>query len=73
MLLGIFVKSCYDLSKPENSESGDSWFGLGPPLVIGVGFLLLGVLLMILWSFQHPGFFRRRPEVADPALLEGRA
>src|SRR3954470_7085563 len=36
MLLGIFVKSCYDLSKPENSESGDSWFGLGPPLVIGV-------------------------------------
>ena len=73
MLLGIFVKSCYDLSKPENSESGDSWFGLGPPLVIGVGFLLLGVLLMILWSFQHPGFFRRRPEGADPALLEGRA
>ena len=27
MLTGIFVKSCYDLSKPENSESGDSWFG----------------------------------------------
>ena len=29
MLLGIFVKSCYDLSKPENSESGDSWSGSG--------------------------------------------
>jgi amino acid transporter len=38
MLTGIFVKSCYDLSKPENSESGDSWLGLGPPLVIGLGF-----------------------------------
>jgi amino acid transporter len=73
MLLGIFVKSCWDLSKPENSESGDSWFGLGPPLVIGVGFLLLGALLMIVWSTQHPGFFRRKPEVADPALLEERA
>jgi amino acid transporter len=73
MLLFIFIKSCYDLSKPENSESGDSWFGLGPPLVIGVGFLLLGALLMILWSFQHPGFFRRKPEVAHPALLEERA
>ncbi len=61
MLLGIFVKSCVDLSKPENSESGDSWFGLGPPLVIGVGFLLLGVVLMVLWRFEHPQFFRRRP------------
>jgi amino acid transporter len=73
MLLGIFVKSCVDLSKPENSESGDAWFGLGPPLVIGVGFLLLGVVLMVLWRFEHPQFFRRRPEVADPALLEHRA
>src|SRR4051812_16385927 len=68
LLLGIFVKSCYALSKPENSESGDSWLGLGPPLVIGVGFLLLGVVLMLLWGARHPEFFRRRPEVAaEPA------
>jgi amino acid transporter len=64
MLAGIFFKSCWDLSKPENSESGDSWFGLGPPLVIGLGFLLLGAVLMILWRFEHREFFRRRPEVA---------
>jgi amino acid transporter len=67
MLTGIFVKSCYDLSKPANSESGDSWFGLGPPLVIGVGFLLLGVVLMLIWRINHKAFFRRRPEVyGDP-------
>ena len=53
MLAAIFFKSCYDLSKPENSESGDSWFGLGPPLVIGLGFLLLGVVLMLLWRIEH--------------------
>ena len=53
MLAAIFVKSCYDLSKPENSESGDSWFGLGPPLVIGVGFLILGAILMLLWRIEH--------------------
>jgi len=70
MLLGIFVKSCVDLSKPENSESGDSWFGLGPPLVIGLGFLLLGVVLMLFWRMHDATFFRRRPEVADPALLD---
>ena len=67
MLTAIFVKSCVDLAKPENSESGDSWFGLGPPLVIGVGFLLLGAVLMVVWRINHKDFFRRRPEVyGDP-------
>jgi amino acid transporter len=70
MLLGIFVKSCWDLSKPENSESGDSWLGVGPPLIIGVGMLLLGVVLMLVWRSGNPDFFRRRTEVADPKLLE---
>ncbi len=60
-----------DLSKPENSESGDSWLGLGPPLVIGVGFLLLGVVLMLIWRAQHPGFFASKREVADPSLMGG--
>jgi amino acid transporter len=68
ILAAIFVKSCVDLSDPANSESGDSWFGLGPPLVIGLGFLLLGVVLMFVWNAGHPAFFRRRPEVAaEPA------
>jgi amino acid transporter len=67
MLAAIFFKSCWDLSKPENSESGDSWFGLGPPLVIGLGFLLLGALLMILWRIEHPEFFRRKREVIGMA------
>jgi hypothetical protein len=46
ILTWVFIKSCIDLANPENSESGDSWFGLGPPLVIGLGFLLFGVVLM---------------------------
>src|SRR5690242_9617555 len=70
ILTYVFLRSCWDLSKPENSESGDSWFGLGPPLIIGLGFLLMGVVLMFLWARRHPEFFRRRPEVADPRLLE---
>jgi amino acid transporter len=68
ILAAIFVKSCYDLSKPENSESGDSWFGLGPPLVIGLGFLLLGVILMLLWRIEHKDFFRRKREVLGAPL-----
>jgi amino acid transporter len=68
ILAAIFFKSCYDLSKPENSESGDSWLGLGPPLVIGVGFLVLGVILMLVWRSGHKEFFKRRPEVVGEAL-----
>jgi amino acid transporter len=37
ILTWLFIKSCIDLADPENSESGDSWFGFGPPLVIGLG------------------------------------
>ena len=71
MLLGVFAKSCYDLSKPENSTAGDSWLGLGPPLVIGVGMLLLGPILMLIWRANgHPQFFRLKTEVSPPGLLD---
>ena len=69
-MAGILVKSVIDLSKPENSESGESWFGLGPPLVIAIGFMILGALLMF-WRFvNHREFFQRRLEVADPTVLD---
>ncbi len=65
-----FVKSIIDLSDPANSESGDSWFGLGPPLVIAISFLILGIVLMLLQWRANPNFFRRKPEVADASMLE---
>ena len=69
MLTYVFVKSCIDLADPANSESGNSWFGIGPPLIIGGFFLVLGLVLMIAWRLSAPAFFRRRLETADPALL----
>ncbi len=39
--------------------------GLGPPLVLGVGLLLIGVPLMLLWRIGHPAFFKRTREVAE--------
>jgi hypothetical protein len=62
ILTWVLVTSIIDLSDPANSNSG-SWLGLGPPLVIGVGFMLLGVVLMLARSRGNPGFFRQRPEV----------
>ena len=65
ILAWVFVKSVIDLADPANSESGDSWLGVGPPLVIGIGFLVLGVVLMALWSRRQPAFFRRPTEVLE--------
>jgi hypothetical protein len=71
MLLGLFVKSVLDLADPANSESGDSWLGIGPPLVIGLGMLLLGPVLMLIWrAHGHPAFFRSTTEVSPPGLLD---
>jgi amino acid transporter len=71
ILTYVLIKSIIDLSKPENSESGASWFGVGPPLVIGVATMLLGVILMIWWNTKEKEFFQRKPEVVDPAILTG--
>jgi amino acid transporter len=69
ILLYLFVEECVTLSHPANSESGNSWFGVGPPLIIGLGSLVLGAVLMLFWQSRHGEFFRRRPEVAEPGSL----
>jgi amino acid transporter len=73
ILFYLLIKNGIELSNPANSESGNSWIGIGPPLVIAVFFLILGVLLMAVQWRQAPAFFRRRPEVAPAGFLEGEA
>jgi amino acid transporter len=69
MLLGVFVKALIDYSKPGNTTSG-SVFGIGVPVVIGVGSLLLGVILMLFAWRVYPRFFGRRTEAAEVGALE---
>jgi len=75
VLLGyLFVKALIDYADPENSYTGSSWFGVAPPAVIGVGFLVLGFVLLLAWRrHQREPFFMRRREVAAPGLLQGGA
>jgi len=68
ILTYVFVKSIIDLSDPANSESGNSWLGLGPPLVIAIFFLLLGLVIMLLQWRVEPGFFRRKSELPSPEV-----
>ncbi len=65
-----FFKSSIDLWDPANSDSGDSWFGIGPPFIIGIGGLLLGVVLMQLQNAKNPEFFRRKIRVAPRGALD---
>jgi amino acid transporter len=72
VLLGyLFFKALIDYADPANSYTGASWFGVAPPAVIGVGFLVLGFLLLLVWR-RHPRepFFLRRREVAATGVLE---
>lgn len=72
MLAWLLVESIIDMSDPANSYSGVSWFGLGPPLVIGIGIALAGVLIMVYWRLVAPKFWAERPSVADPDLVHGK-
>jgi amino acid transporter len=73
ILFYLLIKNGIELADPANSESGNSWFGIGPPLVIAVFFLLLGIFLMVIQWRKVPEFFRNRPQVVPAGFLEGEA
>jgi amino acid transporter len=68
MLFGVFIKALIDYSDPaKTSTAGVA--GIGAPVVIGVGGLLVGVVFMFIAWAKYRDFFRRRPEVVDPEVL----
>ncbi|WTW93534.1 APC family permease [Streptomycetaceae bacterium NBC_01309] len=69
LLAWLLVESVQDMADPENSYSGDSWFGLGPPLVIGIGIAAVGVVIMLVWRLRSAAFWSERRSVVDPALV----
>jgi amino acid transporter len=74
VILGyLFVKSSIDFADPENSYTGQSLLGLGVPFVIGMGFLLLGLVLLVVWRLGgNERFFGRQAfEAVDPAVARG--
>jgi amino acid transporter len=64
MLTGIFVKAFIDYKEPDSGYSA-AVAGIGAPVVIGIGMLLLGVVLMVISRFVYRDFFKRKPEVAS--------
>ncbi len=72
LLIWLLVESVIDMSDPENSYSGVSWFGLGPPLVIGIGIATTGVIIMLVWRLLSPVYWSERPGVVAPDAKPGK-
>ena len=73
VLTWAFADSARLYADPAQSASGSSWLGVGPPLVIGVGLLALGVALMLVHRRHAPAFFARRRDAMDGPVAAGAA
>jgi amino acid transporter len=67
IMLALFVLAFASFRQPDQDST--AIFELGPPLVLGVGALLLGLIAMAVARLCLPDFFEREAEVVDPALV----
>lgn len=56
MLLGAFVIASYQYAQPDYGST--TLWGIGGVFIIGIGALLSGVVLMVVWNVIAPAFFR---------------
>jgi amino acid transporter len=68
MMAYIGIKA-YTYYNTAGNNYSKALLGIQTPILVGIGGLILGIILMFVsWPF-FTGYFRRRPEAADPALL----
>jgi len=68
-LLGVFIVGMNYYGHQKNNYSKDI-LGLGLPDVIAIGLIIIGLIMGLVFHFTLPDFYSRKPEVADPAVLE---
>ena len=76
LMLGyLFVRAVIEYADPADSYTGSSWFGVAPPVVTGLGFIVLGIVLMLIWrAGGHERFFGRAGfEAVPPEIARGEA
>jgi amino acid transporter len=72
ILTFIFVKAFLDYKTTSTDVNYSGGFlGVGTPVAIGIGGLLIGAVLMVFANFVYPAFFKRKWETARPGILEG--
>lgn len=71
VMAAAFVRSCWDLAVGEATAGAP--LGVGLPLWIGAGSLLLGVVLMLVWQQRGTGFFAGRLAGPGDTVADGLA
>jgi len=75
MLLAVFVYGVYNFAQPDwlTDAQGKNVtiFGIGAEAVVGVGGLLIGLVLMVVWRLIRPEFFKGQtlPRRSDDLVL----
>lgn len=65
LLFAAFIKTALDLLDPESGDT--TLWGMGGAFVYGIGSILLGVVLMIVYNVVAPQYFRGRTLDGQPA------
>ena len=68
-LMGVFIIGMIYYGHQKNNYSKDI-LGLGLPDVIAIGLIIIGLVLGVIFHFTLPKFYSRKPEVAEPGVLE---
>ena len=69
VMMGYVGVKAYSYYNTSTNDYAKPLAGIQVPILVGIGGLILGVVLMFAsWPF-FTEYFRRRPEVADPAVL----
>ncbi|RKR76055.1 APC family permease [Frondihabitans australicus] len=77
MLLAVFIYGVYSFAQPDwlTDDKGKNItiFGIGAEAVVGIGGLLIGAVLMIIWWIMKPDYFRGQtlPRRSDDYVLAG--
>lgn len=69
ILIWLLILSAINMSDAANSYGGVSWFGLGPPLVIGIFLFALGIIFMVTSRIINTPFWKERPSAVEPDLV----
>jgi amino acid transporter len=64
LLIWLLGLSIHDLADPANSYTEAAWLGVGPPLVIGIGIFVAGLLVMAWWRTRDATYWQEKPSVA---------
>jgi len=67
ILTWVFIKAAIDYSKPDGGYASPL-LGIGAPVIITIFMILLGLVILVYQHIKDPEFFKRKPEVVDPAL-----